>query len=99
MTFDNVQFFNWDDDKEIINEKKHGVTFKEAASVFKDIHALVKRDEDHSNDEERFIIVGISEKPRLLIVCHCYRESDTIIRIISARKATKNESADYKGEL
>ena len=99
MTFDNIQLFSWDEDKELSNEKKHGVTFKEAASVFKDIHALVKRDVDHSDNEDRFIIIGLSDKPRLLVVCHCYRESDTIIRIISARKATKNESADYKGEL
>jgi uncharacterized DUF497 family protein len=99
ITFDNIQFFNWDEDKEIINEAKHGVNFKEAASVFKDIFALVKRDIDHSDDEDRFIIIGLSQKPRLLVVCHCYRESDSIIRLISARKATKNESADYKGVL
>ena len=56
-----------------------------------------KRDVDHSDDEDRFIIMGLSQKTRLLVVCHCYRESDTIIRIISARKATKNESVDYSG--
>ena len=58
---------------------------------------MVKRDYDHSDNEDRFVIIGLSEKPRLLVVCHCYRESDTIIRIISARKATKNENADYRG--
>ena len=98
MTFDSLQFFNWDEDKDKANENKHGVSFREAATVFKDIYALVKRDADHSGDEDRFIIIGLSEKPRLLVVCHCYKESDTIIRIISARKATKNESADYRGK-
>jgi len=98
MTFDNLQFFNWDEDKEKANEIKHGVSFREAAAVFKDLYALEKRDVDHSDDEDRFIIIGLSERPRLLVVCHCYRESDTIIRIISARKATKNESVDYRGE-
>ena len=98
ITFDNLQFFTWDEDKEKVNENKHGVSFMEAATVFKDLNALVKRDVDHSVDEDRFIIIGLSEKARLLVVCHCYRESDTIIRIISARKATKNESANYRGE-
>jgi uncharacterized DUF497 family protein len=98
MTFTNLQFFNWDEDKEKANENKHGVSFREAATVFRDLNALVKRDDDHSDDEERFIIIGLSENPRLLVVCHCYRESDTIIRIISARKATQKESAEYGGE-
>jgi len=97
ITFDNLQFFNWDEDKEKLNESKHGVSFREAATVFKDINALVKHDVDHSDDEDRFIILGLSEQPRLLVVCHCYRESDTVIRIITARKATINESADYGG--
>ena len=78
-----------------MNESKHGVSFREAATVFKDINALVKHDVDHSDDEDRFIIIGLSEQTRLLVVCHCYRESDTVIRIITARKATENESADY----
>jgi len=91
-----LQFFNWDDDKEVANKKKHGVSFKEATSAFKDINALVKRDIDHSEDEDRFIIIGLSDRPRLLVVCHCYREGDTIIRLISARKATNKESAEYR---
>jgi hypothetical protein len=95
----NLQFFSWDEDKDIANEKKHGITFREAASVFKDPNILIKSDIDHSYDEDRFIIIGLSEKPRLLVVCHCYRESDAIIRIISARKATVNESAEYRGGL
>ena len=97
ITFNNLQFFNWDEDKEKLNERKHGVSFREAATVFKDKNALVKHDVDHSDDEDRFIILGLSEQPRLLVVCHCYRESDTVIRIITARKATENESADYGG--
>ena len=99
ITYDNMQFFNWDEDKEIANEKKHGISFREAASVFKDPNILIKPDVDHSDDEDRFIIIGLSDKPRLLVVCHCYRESDTIIRIISARKATVNESIAYGGGL
>jgi len=94
-----IQFFSWDEDKDIANEKKHGITFKEAASVFKDPNILIKNDIDHSYDEDRFIIIGLSEKLRLLVVCHCYRESDEIIRIISARKATTNESVQYRGGL
>jgi len=99
MTFDNLQFFSWDEDKEIANVNKHGISFKEAASVFKDPNILMMRDDDHSHEEDRFIIIGLSEKPRLLVVCHCYRESDAVIRIISARKATTNECAAYGGEL
>jgi len=99
MFQNNLQFFSWDEDKEIANEKKHGISFREAASVFRDPNILIKRDVDHSYNEDRFIIIGLSEKPRLLVVCHCYRESDTIIRIISARKATANESAEYRGGL
>ena len=95
----NLQFFSWDEDKDIANEKKHGITFREAASVFKDPNILIKSDVDHSHDEDRFIIIGLSEKTRLLVVCHCYRESDAIIRIISARKATMNESVEYRGGL
>jgi len=94
-----IQFFSWDEDKDIANEKKHGITFREAASVFKDPNILIKSDIDHSDNEDRFIIIGLSEKPRLLVVCHCYRESDSIIRIISARKATTNESVEYRGGL
>ena len=99
MSQNNLQFFSWDEDKEIANEKKHGVSFREAVSVFKDPNILIKRDYDHSYDEDRFIIIGLSEKLRLLVVCHCYRESDTVIRIISARKATLREGAEYRGGL
>ena len=88
--------FVWDDAKATVNCDKHGVTFEEARSVFQDEHARLIVDPDHSEDEERFIILGISLKPRLLVVCHCYRENDYVIRIFSARKATRKEAALYR---
>lgn len=87
--------FEWDENKNEINKKKHNVSFVEATSVFYDIEALVIDDPEHSEDEDRFIILGTSQKANLLVVCHCYRESETVIRIISARKATKNETKQY----
>jgi uncharacterized DUF497 family protein len=88
--------FIWDDTKACANFKKHGVSFEEARSVFHDDHARLIADPDHSEEEERFIILGISLKPRLIIVCHCYRENDTVIRIISARTATRREANLYR---
>ncbi|PST47675.1 hypothetical protein COO72_11815 [Bifidobacterium callitrichos] len=88
--------FDWDDTKAEINLAKHGVSFSEASTVFSDPFARVIDDPEHSSfEEDRFIIMGISAKARLLVVCHCYREQQGIIRIISARKATKNESRQY----
>ena len=87
----------WDEKKNKSNIKKHGVSFIEAETVFDDVNALVYDDEEHSNLEERFIIIGMSSRLRLLMVCHCFRENDTQIRIISARKATKNEQKLYRG--
>lgn len=87
--------FEWDENKNIINKKKHKISFEEAKSVFYDEEALLINDPEHSQDEERFIILGMSLKANLLVVCHCYRESETVIRIISARKATKNETNQY----
>ncbi|MCI8297390.1 MAG: BrnT family toxin [Lachnospiraceae bacterium] len=87
--------FEWDENKNQKNQKKHKVSFEEAASVFYDEMALVRDDPDHSEDEDRFIILGMSDSEKLLIVCHCYRASDTVIRIISARKATRSESRQY----
>ena len=87
--------FEWDTAKNRINITKHGISFEEAKSVFYDENALVINDPDHSINEDRFIILGFSRNARLLVVCHCYKESDTIIRIISARKATKTESEKY----
>ena len=87
--------YEWNLVKERLNIAKHGVDFEEAKSVFADEFALVLFDEDHSNDEERFLILGMSQKERILLVVHCYRENVTI-RIISSRKATKNETKQYK---
>lgn len=86
--------FEWDE-KNAINKKKHNISFEEAKTVFYDEEALVIEDSEHSEYEERFIILGMSASLKLLVVCHCYRESETIIRIISARRATKRESAQY----
>ena len=87
--------FTWDTNKAVINLRKHGVSFEEAQSVFDDEEALRIFDPDHSEDEDRFIPLGLSERLRLLIVCHCYRENDEEIRIISARKATGKEFSVY----
>ena len=78
--------------------RKHGVSFEEAETVFYDENALLISDPEHSLDEERFILMGFSFKSRLLIVCHCYRGADQIIRIISARKATLQESRQYSNQ-
>ena len=86
----------WDKRKASINKKKHGVEFEEAKTVFLDSSALLIDDPDHSDVEDRFILLGISSFARMLVVCHCYRENDETIRIISARKATKKESKDYR---
>lgn len=87
--------FEWDENKNVINQKKHNISFDEAKTVFYDEDALLIDDPEHSEEEERFIILGTSQKANLLVVCHCYRQSETVIRIISARKATKNESKYY----
>lgn len=89
--------FEWDENKNEANQKKHNVSFEEAESVFYDDEARVRPDPDHSNEEERFIILGISEKANMLMVCHCYKASASVIRIISARKATKKETRQYQG--
>jgi len=88
--------FEWDPDKNKSNMKKHGVDFEDAESVFQDEMALELFDDEHSKDEDRYIIIGISSKTRELMVCHCYRNSGDIIRIISARRATRNEIALYE---
>ena len=87
--------FEWDENKNAINKKKHKISFEEAQTVSYDEAALLIDDPEHSQEEERFIIMGLSQKANLLVVCHCYRASETVIRIISARKATKNESKYY----
>jgi len=87
----------WDEAKNQENIKKHNVSFEEAQTVFYDPMGKLIIDPDHSIDEDRFIILGLSRKLQLLVVCHCYRENNEIIRIISARKATKTESKYYGG--
>ena len=88
--------FEWDTDKAISNQKKHHVSFEEAQSVFQDPNALLIADPDHSIQKDRFILLGISKKTKILVVCHCYRSNDEVIRIISARKATMFESKQYE---
>ena len=88
--------FAWDPEKNEINKRKHRISFEEALTVFYDDEAMVIDDPEHSMEEERFIILGLSKKANLLVVCHCYRVSETVIRIISARKATKTESKYYR---
>lgn len=87
--------FEWDENKDQINRIKHKISFDEAKTVFYDENALIIDDPEHSWEEERFIILGFSKRANLLVVCHCYRESESVIRIISARKATKNEAKQY----
>jgi len=87
--------FEWDLKKEKINQRKHGVSFAEAKSVFLDDEALLIPDPDHSLDEDRFVLLGMSHKTRVLLVCHCYRENDQVVRLISARKADQQESREY----
>ena len=89
--------FEWDASKASLNKKKHGISFDEAKTVFFDEHAKVIHDPEHSDDEERFIILGLSVNVRMLVVIHCYRKNDCIIRIIYARKATQKESMQYHG--
>lgn len=87
--------FEWDARKAIANLKKHGISFEEAKSVFFDERAKLIDDPDHSEDEDRFILLGLSHSLRIVVVCHCYRD-ENVIRIISARKATVRELKEYK---
>ncbi len=87
--------FEWDENKSRANKRKHKVAFDEAQTVFVDENAIRFFDPDHSADEDRFIMLGMSFTLRVLVVCHCYRENDSVIRIISARKADKREQASY----
>jgi len=87
--------FEWDESKAKANIKKHGVSFDEAKTVFYDERARLIADPDHSEDEERFILLGYSSGLKLLVVCHCYRIDESSIRIISARKATRTEVDSY----
>ncbi len=87
--------FEWNSTKAASNKKKHGVSFEEAQSVFYDEHAIQFYDPEHSKSEDRFILLGASFKLNTLVVCHCFRREETIIRIISARKADKEEEREY----
>ena len=88
--------FEWDHRKAVANLKKHGIAFEEAQSVFFDERARLIDDPDHSEAEDRFVLLGLSSSLRLLLVCHCYRREGDVIRIISARKATARESKHYR---
>ncbi len=91
--------FEWDDRKNGLNQRKHKVSFEEARTVFYDDEALLKDDPDHSSDEERFILLGLSSALRTLVVCHCYRKNDEVVRIVSARKANRSERTEYQRRL
>ncbi|MFH0800939.1 MAG: BrnT family toxin [bacterium] len=87
--------FEWDKQKNSINKRQHEISFEEAQTVFVDENALLLHDPDHSHEEDRFILLGLGSGFRILVVCHCYRKSDKVIRIISARKATRLEQKYY----
>lgn len=89
--------FEWNFRKAISNQNKHGISFEEAKSVFYDEFAVQFYDAENSELEDRFLILGLSNESRILLICHCEQDSENIIRIISARKATKNERILYKG--
>ena len=90
--------FEWDPAKARENRRKHGVSFDEAITVFADERAILLDDTDHSESEERFVLLGLSAPLRILVVAHCYREGDGAIRLISARKATRTERAQYDAQ-
>ena len=87
--------FSWDPHKAQSNERKHGVSFEEAQTAFFDEHALLVEDPDPDDPEERFVLLGLSSALRILLVCHCLREGGDLVRIISARRATKAEGKQY----
>lgn len=88
--------FEWDERKNASNRKKHKVSFEEARTSFFDEDALLRDDPDHSDLEDRFVLLGMSSTLRILVVCHCLREEGDVIRIISARKATRHEQSQYR---
>ena len=89
--------FEWDENKNNSNKNKHKVSFEEGQTAFSDENAIIIHDPDHSEDEDRFILLGMSSSLKLLVVCHCLRDNDNLIRIISVRKADKRESSSYGG--
>jgi uncharacterized DUF497 family protein len=88
--------FEWDERKNRSNRTRHGVWFEEAQSAFGDPNARLFHDSEHLGEEDRFILIGMSSAARPLVVVHCYKESDSVIRIIPARKATKKELMFYE---
>lgn len=91
--------FEWDPKKDAANRRKHGISFEEAEQVFADEYARIIPDPEHSAQEERFVLLGMSAQLRLLLVCHCYRQDAATIRIISARKANRTEAKEYGRHL
>ncbi len=91
--------FEWDEQKNRQNRAKHGIWFEEARTAFDDPHGRVFGDPEHSEDEERLILLGTSSASRVLVVVHCYRESESRVRLISARKATKKERKTYEERI
>jgi len=89
--------FTWDERKNRSNQKKHGISFEEAKTAFADEFARLMPDPNHSLEEDRFLLLGLSHGVRLLMICHCYREEDDVVRIISARKADRLETKQYRG--
>ena len=92
-------YFSWDENKNAVNKIKHGISFEEASTVFYDDYAILFDDPDHSLEEDRFLIIGFSKQNHLCIVSHCYRDSSDLIRIISARLATKKERSVYNDQF
>lgn len=87
--------FEWDEAKSSANERKHGVSFEEAQTAFADDQGLLIHDPDHSDHEDRFVLLGLSSSLRALVVCHCYRSGGEVVRLISARKANRRELLFY----
>ncbi len=90
--------FEWDNNKDRMNISKHGVSFNEAQTAFYDEYAIQFFDPEHSESEDRFLLLGTSFKLKILVVCHCFREDEIVVRIISARKADKDETKAYWSE-
>jgi uncharacterized protein len=88
--------FEWDAGKAAANLWKHGVSFEDARTVFVDEYALLRADEDHSDDEDRFVLLGLNRQMQMLVVCHCYRQDEEVISLISARRATSSERRQYE---
>ncbi len=94
-----MYLFTWDENKNQVNKRKHGIDFNEAITVFLDEQAIMFDDPEYSGGKDMFLLLGISYDANVLIVCYCYREKDAVIRIISARKATQKEKSYYAGKI